>query len=49
MYDVNFKVFIEVSTTFEKNTVSVPAKRIPKENCEALGVDDFGIRRVILL
>ena len=49
MYDVNFKVFIEVSTTFNKNTVSVPTKRISKENCEALGVDDFGLRRGILL
>ena len=49
MYDVNYKVFIEVSTTFKKNTVSVSTKRITKENCEALGIDDFGIRRVILL
>ena len=49
MYDVNYKDFIEVSTTFKKNIVPVSTKRIIKENCEALGVDDFRIRRVILL
>ena len=42
MYDVNYKVFIEVSTTFKKNTVPVATKRTIEENCTALDVDNLG-------
>ena len=40
--DVDYKVSIEVSATFNKNTVPVATKRTIEENCTTLGVDDFG-------
>ena len=40
--DVDYKVSIEVSATFKKNTVPVATKRTIEENCTTLGVDDFG-------
>ena len=40
--DVDYKVSIEVSATFKKNTVPVATKRTIEENCTTLGVDEFG-------
>lgn len=39
---VDYKVSIEVSATFKKNSVPVSTKRTIEENCTTLGVDEFG-------